>query len=233
VATFDDWKNKAKSAVSYVGWENINRKKDEVVEKAKQLKSEHDAQQRQKKEDWIYKKEIELKELEDKLSQRERLIRQKEVKLSKNILLRFIQLAGGFSAIALFVFVLFVLLSSNESSLPKDNLSNKNRARDQQHIIDTDKKSDEYQLSIPTDPGAKYYVLRKEGTSYKPILITKRIGLSGTSYAKRMFDCQSQTTKYLGFGSSIAEMNNSRADPRMGEILPKSIAWYQWDHVCN
>jgi len=99
--------------------------------------------------------------------------------------------------------------------------------------IETIDKSSEYPLLIPSDPGARYYVIGKEGSIDMPILITKRIGSSGTSYSKRIFDCRNKTTKYLGDGDSIAEMNSSSPSPRMGDIFPQSIAWYQWNHVCN
>ena len=99
--------------------------------------------------------------------------------------------------------------------------------------IDNNNKSSEYSLPISSDPGAKYYVLKKEGTKDRPILTTKRVGPSGTSYSKRIFDCQNKTTKYLGDGDTIAEMNNSKPSPRMGDIFPQSIAWYQCNHVCN
>ena len=57
--------------------ENIKNKKAEIVEKAKQLKNEHDARQRKNKEDWLFRKEIDLKESEEKLNEREKIIRKK------------------------------------------------------------------------------------------------------------------------------------------------------------
>ena len=58
----DDWKGKA---AGYL--EDVGKKKDELIEKAATLKMEHDENQRKKIEDWVYKKEAELKELEQTL----------------------------------------------------------------------------------------------------------------------------------------------------------------------
>jgi hypothetical protein len=231
MSILDHIKNKAKKAASNAGWENINQKKEEIIYKAKQLKNEHDSRQRQKKEDWVYKKEIELKDFEKKLNEREKIIKQKERKLSQKFFVRFVLLAGGFSMIGLFVLVNTVDL--NGSNSVENNITNLSMTKADKSTSYTNKKSSEYPLSIPSDPGVKYYVLNKEGTKDMPILVTKRIGSSGTSYAKRIFDCKNKTTKYLGDGDTIAEMNNSSPSPSMGGIYPQSIAWYQWNHVCN
>jgi hypothetical protein len=211
--------------------DDVKSKKDEIIEKAKQLKDEHDARQREKKKDWIYQKEIELKELEEKLNNREKIIRQKEIRLSQKFFLRSILFLGGLSAIG--VFVVVGIIGSRVSPSGEINQTNNIIAKESITDVDTINKSSEYPLSIPSDPGTKYYVIGKEGSTDMPILITKRIGSSGTSYAKRVFDCQNQTTKYLGDGDSMAEMNSSSPSPRMGDIYPQSIAWYQWNHVCN
>jgi hypothetical protein len=84
-------------------FDKLKNKKEAIVEKAKQLKDEHNIRQRKKKDDWLFKKEIELKKIEEKLNEREKIIRQKEAKLSQKFFLRFIILAGCFSLIGIFV----------------------------------------------------------------------------------------------------------------------------------
>lgn len=91
----------------------------------------------------------------------------------------------------------------------------------------------EYQLPIPSDPKAKYFVLEKGGTKNNPTLVTKRVGPSGTSYAKRIFDCTARTTKYLGDGDTLEEMKKSKPSPNMGPLVEGSIAWHQWRYACG
>ncbi len=91
----------------------------------------------------------------------------------------------------------------------------------------------EYQINIPSDLNAKYFVVGKGGNLPNPILITKRVGQSGTSYSKRIFDCNSNTVKYLGTGSSIEEMNRSKPDQNMAPLVKGSIADYLWRHACG
>jgi hypothetical protein len=66
MSIIDDWKGKA---ASYL--EDASKKKDEFVEKAALLKKEYDENQRKKMEDWVYRKEAELKDLEKTLKKRE------------------------------------------------------------------------------------------------------------------------------------------------------------------
>ena len=78
-------------------------------------------------------------------------------------------------------------------------------------------------LAIPTDAKARYLVLEVGGTWPSRTIVTTRVGPSGTSYSKRLYDCASYTAKYLGTGDSLAEMSRSRPDPRMAPIVPESI----------
>lgn len=93
----DDLKGKA---AGYL--EDVGKKKYELVEKAALLKKEHDENQRRKMENWVYKKEAELKEFEETLKKREELIRQKELKLQQKFFVRFIGVAAGLSIIGFF-----------------------------------------------------------------------------------------------------------------------------------
>ena len=91
----------------------------------------------------------------------------------------------------------------------------------------------EYSLPIPSDAKAQYFVLEKGGSSHMPTMVTKRVGLSGTSYSKRIFDCKAQTVKYLGTGDTLEEMARSKPDLNLGSLVTGSIAWYQWQHACE
>jgi len=91
----------------------------------------------------------------------------------------------------------------------------------------------EYEVPIPSDPKAKYFVLERGGTKVNPTLTTKRVGSSGTSYSQRMFDCAARTVKYLGTGDTLEAMKKSKPDPKMAPLVDGSIAWYLWRHACG
>ena len=79
-------------------------------------------------------------------------------------------------------------------------------------------------LAVPSDANAQYFVLEKAGTPERPIIVTKRIGSSGTSYSRREVDCATRTWRYLGTGDTKEQMNAGPADPNMTELVPGSIA---------
>lgn len=89
------------------------------------------------------------------------------------------------------------------------------------------------QISVPSDPKAQYYVLDKGGSRSLRAITTKRIGPSGTSYSKRLYNCAQNTVKYLGTGDSLSEMNNSSPSPSMGSIVNGSIAYYIGLEACR
>lgn len=96
---------KAKGAAKKVDWVELNKKKDQLSSGAKQIKDDYEVRQRQKKEDWLSKKENKLKALEKKLYLREQVIKKKEIKLRNKFFLRFIFLAAGFSMIGIFILI--------------------------------------------------------------------------------------------------------------------------------
>jgi len=71
-------------------------------------------------------------------------------------------------------------------------------------------------ILIPSDASAQYSILERGGTPSMPTLLTRRVGPSGSSYSKRVFDCSSRTVKYLGNGDTLEELAASTPDPKMG-----------------
>lgn len=86
---------------------------------------------------------------------------------------------------------------------------------------------------IPSDPKATFYELERSGTKSKPVLFTKRVGPSGTTYSKRVFDCGNHTFKYLGSGETPQQMEQSKADAEMHELVEGSIADVIWHRACR
>jgi hypothetical protein len=91
----------------------------------------------------------------------------------------------------------------------------------------------EVRLSVPSDAKATYFILERGGSADKPTLVTKRVGPSGTSYSKRLFDCSARTWKYLGDGETLEEMRNSKPDAAMTGLVTGSIADYMWKAACR
>ena len=88
-------------------------------------------------------------------------------------------------------------------------------------------------IPIPSDPSATYYVIKKGGTKSRPTLTTKRLGISGESYATRVFNCNARTTKYLADSETLEGLKNSSPEMNMSMIVKDSIAWYQYVFVCK
>jgi hypothetical protein len=91
----------------------------------------------------------------------------------------------------------------------------------------------EVSLVVPTDRGAKYSVLEVTGKWPNRTILTKRVGSSGTSYSRRLYNCSNHTFKYLATGDTIAELAKSKADPAMGPLVSGSISDYVGKHACK
>ncbi len=88
-------------------------------------------------------------------------------------------------------------------------------------------------LYVPSDSKATFTVLERSGSGNERTITTKRVGSSGTSYSRRLYNCADRTVKYLGSGETLEQMNASQPDPRMGPIVSGSIADYVGDEACR
>lgn len=81
----------------------------------------------------------------------------------------------------------------------------------------------EHQVFVPSDPRARHVVMESTGPIDQRVLVTRREGPSGTTYAVRLFNCSNGTWKYLGSGDSVDEAKAGVPDRLMADILPNSI----------
>lgn len=88
-------------------------------------------------------------------------------------------------------------------------------------------------VNVPSDSKAKYYVLEKSGKDTQRVILTRRVGPSGTSFSKRLYNCAERTVKYLATGDTLADLAQSKPDPKMGPILEGSIAYYIGLEACR
>lgn len=98
--------------------DGAGKKKAELLEKAAEIKNEYDDNQRKKLEDWVYKKEIELKTLESTLKEREKKVLDRERRMDAKGFVRFIGVTAGLS-----LFGVFVLFFQFVESLPPGGAS--------------------------------------------------------------------------------------------------------------
>ncbi len=96
---------------------------------------------------------------------------------------------------------------------------------ERERAAEAKRKAEGVRIDVPSDPGAAFYLMDKvtdQGASR--IIITRRIGSSGESWSRRIFNCTDYTVKYLGSGATRAAMDASRPDPNMTNVLPGTIA---------
>ncbi len=89
-------------------------------------------------------------------------------------------------------------------------------------------------VHVPTDSKAYYEMLLKKHINGRLLVVTKRVGPSGTSFAAREIDCQAGTFRYVGEGSSIESlMANVHDKDRMAVLTAGSISTYVAIHACK
>ena len=91
----------------------------------------------------------------------------------------------------------------------------------------------EVAIKVPSDPKAKYYALEKSGTGAERVILTKRVGPSGTSFSKRRYNCANGTFKYLGDADTLEGLATSKPDPKMSELVEGSISYYVGVEACK
>ena len=91
----------------------------------------------------------------------------------------------------------------------------------------------EVAIKVPSDPKAKYYALEKSGKGAERVILTKRVGPSGTSYSKRLYNCANNTFKYLADADTLDGLVKSKPEPRMSELVEGSISYYVGREACK
>ena len=88
-------------------------------------------------------------------------------------------------------------------------------------------------FNVPSDSNASFYILEKGGSGSERTILTKRVGSSGTTFSKRLYNCDNSTVKYLGTGDSLIQMQSSSPDANMSPIIKGSIAYYVGIEACS
>jgi len=91
-------------------------------------------------------------------------------------------------------------------------------------------------ISVPSDSKATYDSVLIKPINGNLLVITKRTGPSGVSFASREIDCKSSTFRYTGTGDTFNEMiaNAPYHDTeRMGPLTDQSISTYVALYACS
>ena len=91
-----------------------------------------------------------------------------------------------------------------------------------------------FEVDVAADPGVQYVifnVLRRPDGRIE--VASRRKGSSGTSYAKRLVNCQDWTFMYLAEGDTIKALSIPRPDPEMAPLTPGSSSTVITYHACR
>ncbi|MFJ4142867.1 hypothetical protein [Pseudomonas sp. NPDC089734] len=88
-------------------------------------------------------------------------------------------------------------------------------------------------ISVPHDTGGSHAVVQKSGNNTQRVIVTKREGLLGVMYSKRVYNCESRTVNLLGTGATLEIMEQSHPVSKMGPVIRDSTAEYIQAEACS
>lgn len=90
-------------------------------------------------------------------------------------------------------------------------------------------------IDVPSDPGVGYRLLDvSPGKNGNLIAISRRVGKSGVSYARREIDCAAMTFRYLGEGDTLEQAKADSSNPGdMGMLTDGSISDVISGYACQ
>jgi hypothetical protein len=119
-------------------------------------------------------------------------------------------------------FVLFLFLGGCAG---KDSTEGTPTPSAKGNVIDASEAAAEGErIYVPSDPAAEFYILERRGSIARPIIATKRVGKSGSSFATREYDCAKRMARYLSDGDDRASLAKIDTTGRWGPLLEGSIA---------
>ena len=90
-------------------------------------------------------------------------------------------------------------------------------------------------VNVASDPRAQYWILSKTKMPNGHLeVLSRRVGPSGESYARREVDCDARTVRYIGEGDTLEEAKADAPNPgRMTEPVWESITGVITDRACK
>ncbi|AAO56093.1 MULTISPECIES: hypothetical protein [Pseudomonas] len=88
-------------------------------------------------------------------------------------------------------------------------------------------------IPIPHDPTGQHALVEKSGSAQERVVVTRRDGLLGVIYSKRVYNCANHTVNLVGTGSTLEIMEQARAVSGMGPVIRDSTAEYIQTEACS
>ncbi|MGE8393391.1 hypothetical protein HFV04_015795 [Pseudomonas sp. BIGb0427] len=88
-------------------------------------------------------------------------------------------------------------------------------------------------LQTSFDQDARYSIVSVSGDPSQRTVITQRVGISGTSYSARQFDCSARTVRFMGSGASLEDLQDAEADNELTPIFKGSLSRAISQVVCD
>ncbi|RMQ40885.1 hypothetical protein ALQ04_00921 [Pseudomonas cichorii] len=91
----------------------------------------------------------------------------------------------------------------------------------------------EKNISVPHDATGSHALVEKSGDSRQRVVVTKREGLLGVIYSKRVYNCENRTVNLVGTGATLEIMEQSQPTSNMGPVIRESTAEYIQAEACS
>ncbi len=88
-------------------------------------------------------------------------------------------------------------------------------------------------ISVPIDPKAVYSKIDITRKGPQTIMTYKRVGSSGESFSRRVFDCAARTAGYLNTGDTLEKMEASNPPKQITPVMDQSIAESLLEFACR
>ncbi|RML44065.1 hypothetical protein ALQ97_02469 [Pseudomonas savastanoi pv. glycinea] len=88
-------------------------------------------------------------------------------------------------------------------------------------------------INVPHDPTGQHALVEKSGSPQARVVVTRREGLLGVIYSKRVYNCANHTVNLVGTGSTLEIMQQARAVSGMGPVIRDSTADYIESEACS
>jgi YidC/Oxa1 family membrane protein insertase len=91
----------------------------------------------------------------------------------------------------------------------------------------------EHDIVVPADANAKYTVMERSGTEPLPVLVTRRVGATGTTFAKREFDCAGRGVRLLAEAPTVEAFAKAKPEKKASPVVDGTIADVLWHEACD
>ncbi|AHG40666.1 hypothetical protein N018_10585 [Pseudomonas syringae CC1557] len=88
-------------------------------------------------------------------------------------------------------------------------------------------------ITVHADPTAHHALVEKSGSADLRVVVTRREGLLGVIYSKRLYNCEKHTVNLVGTGSTLEIMERARAVSGMGPIIQDTTDDYIASEACS